>query len=89
MPQRPKIKLPAKPVSHSAVPEERPPEKNPKRYIKATLYLPPAVHEELRKIAFQERRSQQELMFEGLDLMLEKHCGKTSRELLEAEQQVS
>jgi hypothetical protein len=53
--------------------------KPPKRYARASLYLLRPVHEELRKLAFQ--RSQYELVQERVDVVLEKYCGKTSREL--------
>jgi hypothetical protein len=34
-----------------------------------TLYLPPAVHEQLRLLAFTRRESQQELFRQGLNLL--------------------
>ena len=34
-----------------------------------TLYLPPAVHEQLRHIAFNRKESQQELFRQGLNLL--------------------
>jgi hypothetical protein len=34
-----------------------------------TLYLPPAVHEQLRLLAFNRRESQQELFRQGLNLL--------------------
>jgi hypothetical protein len=55
--------------------------KKPKTHVKATLYLLPAVHEELRKLSFQKHRSQQQLLNEALDQWLERECGKTIREI--------
>lgn len=81
MPKRPAIKLPKPESRDTVITELRDSGKPPKRYIKATLYLLPAVHEELRKLAFQQRRSQHELLQEGVDVVLEKYCGKTSHEL--------
>jgi hypothetical protein len=82
MAKRPAIKLPVKtsPVE-TAIPQVRDNGKPPKRHVKATLYLLPAVHEELRKLSFQQRRSQQTLLNEALDQWLERQCGKTIREI--------
>jgi hypothetical protein len=84
MAKRPAIKLPLKPaVTHEPViAQKRDNAKPAKRYVRATLYLPVAVHEELRKLAFQQRRSQHELLQEGVDAVLERYCGKTKRELV-------
>ena len=67
----------------TAIPEVRDGGKPAKRnVVKATLYLAPAVHEELRKIAYQQHRSQQMLLSEALDQWLERQCGKTIREIV-------
>jgi len=36
--------------------------------IQQTVYLPPAVHEQLRKIAFDERVKMHDILIEGLNL---------------------
>jgi hypothetical protein len=83
MANRPKIALPARPVSRdAAITDKRNSGKPPKRHVKATLYLLPAVHEELRKLSFQQHRSQQMLLNEALDQWLERQCGKTIREIV-------
>jgi len=48
-----------------------------------TLYLPPAVHEQLRLLAFNRRESQQELFRQGLNLLFARE-GMPSWEELEA-----
>jgi len=48
-----------------------------------TLYLPPAVHEQLRLLAFNRRTSQQELIRKGLNLLFALE-GLPSWEALEA-----
>jgi hypothetical protein len=85
MAKRPTIALPAKPQSRDTVITEMRDNgttKKPKTHVKATLYLLPAVHEELRKLSFQEHRSQQELLNEALDQWLERKCGKNIREIV-------
>lgn len=37
------------------------------RVIQQTLYLPPEVHEQLRRLAFEERRKMHDYLLEGLD----------------------
>jgi hypothetical protein len=83
MAKRPAIQLPPKAqVRGTVIPELRDNGKPPKRYVKATLYLLPAVHEELRKLSFHQHRSQQVLLNEALDQWLERQCGKTIREIV-------
>jgi hypothetical protein len=83
MTKRPTIALPAKPaLQDTAIAVERHSVKPLKRHVKATLYLLPAVHEELRKLSFQQHRSQQMLLNEALDQWLERQCGKTIREIV-------
>jgi hypothetical protein len=45
-----------------------PPPKRP-RTVQQTLYLPPAVHDQLRELAFSERVKMHALLMEGLDLV--------------------
>jgi len=40
--------------------------------IQQTVYLPPAVHDQLRKIAFDERVKMHDILLEGLDLAFER-----------------
>jgi hypothetical protein len=47
-----------------------------------TLYLPPAVHEQLRLLAFNRRESQQELFRQSLNLLFDSD-GLPSREEIE------
>jgi hypothetical protein len=84
MAKRPPITLPSKAaLPDTAIPDMRDSGKPPKRnVVKATLYLAPAVHEELRKLSFQQRRSQQTLLYEALDQWLERQCGKNIREII-------
>ncbi len=51
------------------------------RIIKQTLYLPEAVHEQLRIMAFQERRKQHDLLMEGLDRVFKANGLKSIDEL--------
>jgi hypothetical protein len=83
MTKRSAIKLPPKPAvsREPVIAQKRDSAKPPRRYARASLYLLRPVHEELRKLAFQRRRSQHELLQERVDVVLEKYCGKTSREL--------
>lgn len=83
MAKRPTIALPAKATPEDTViTDKRNSGKPPKRHVKATLYLLPAVHEELRKLSFQQHRSQQMLLNEALDQWLERQCGKTIQEIV-------
>jgi hypothetical protein len=55
--------------------------KAPKNQVKATLYLPVATHELLRKIAYERHCKQHDLLMEALYQWLEHESGKTRREL--------
>ena len=50
-----------------------------------TLYLPPAVHEQLRLLAFQRKLSQQELFRQGLNLLFAREGLPSWEELEEKE----
>lgn len=53
---------------------EASPEPSPDGQIKIlTIRLPLIVHEQLREMAFTERRSQQALVMEALNLLFEQH----------------
>ena len=84
MAKRPAIKLPTKPAvtREPLITQESNNAKPPKNYVRASLYLPRPVHEELRKLAFEHRRSQHELLLEALDVVLERYSGKSRRDLL-------
>jgi len=62
--KKPKIKTPAKSsnVQQSAVTI-----KSKSEIVKQTVYLPSAVHEQLRQLAFEERRKMHDYLVEGLD----------------------
>jgi hypothetical protein len=49
--------------------EEYPPARRKARTIQQTVYLPPAVHDQLRELAFEERVKMHTLLMEGLDLV--------------------
>ncbi len=66
--------------------QDKPTEKSDKpRIIKQTLYLPEAVHEQLRVLAFSERVKQHDLLMEGLDMMFKSRGQKSISELTEAD----
>jgi hypothetical protein len=90
MPTRPRIKLPAQAqLRDTAIPQERNTVKTESRYVKATLYLPRPVHEQLRKLAYERHSHQQTIMLEALDQWLERECGKTIRELTQNNEPLS
>jgi CxxC motif-containing protein len=41
--------------------------KSKNEIVKQTVYLPPAVHEQLRQLAFEERKKMHDYLVEGLD----------------------
>jgi hypothetical protein len=56
------------------------------RLIKQTLYLPEAVHDQLRVLAFHERVKQHDLLMEGLDMMFNSRGAKSIAELREIDE---
>jgi hypothetical protein len=48
------------------------PKGDPRGMIRQTIYLPPAVHEQLRSLAFNRRESQQELIRQGMNMLFER-----------------
>ncbi|MGA7328485.1 MAG: ribbon-helix-helix domain-containing protein [Rhodomicrobium sp.] len=48
------------------------PKGDPRGMIRQTLYLPPAVHDQLRLLAFNRRESQQEIIRQGLNMLFER-----------------
>jgi ribosomal protein L1 len=59
---------------------------NKPRLIKQTLYLPEAVHEQLRVLAFHERVKQHDLLMAGLDMMFKSRGAKSISELRESDE---
>lgn len=51
--------------------------------VKTSTYFSRAVHEKLREIAFTERKSINDLVTEGLDMMLQRRSYPTTKELTE------
>lgn len=62
-------RLDAPPSNTNTVPVAAP--KPPSDKIKSSLYLPPAVQDRLREIAFTERKKIHDLFLEGIDLVIE------------------
>jgi hypothetical protein len=56
------------PEPQSPGPEPSPVQRAP-RTIQQTVYLPPAVHDQLRELAFAERVKMHSILMEGLDLV--------------------
>lgn len=83
MAKRLKIKAPARKESTPTIPPAAAPPAETKKspYIRGSLYLTPAVHHQLRKLAYELNRSQHELIQEAIDILLERHAGKTRREI--------
>ena len=51
------------------------------RTVQQTVYLPPAVHDQLRELAFSERVKMHALLMEGLDLVFKARGLKPLTEL--------
>lgn len=49
--------------------------------VKQTVYLPPAVHEQLRRLAFEERKKMHDYLVEGLDRVFKNRGLKPYTEL--------
>jgi hypothetical protein len=83
MAKRPRIKGPA----HTEPAAEMPPvvappvERKKSPYVRGSLYLKPAVHQQLRKLSYELNRSQHELIQEAIDMLLARYAGKTRHEL--------
>lgn len=52
--------------------------------VKQTVYLPPAVHEQLRQLAFEERKKMHDYLVEGLDRVFRNRGLKPYVELSDA-----
>jgi hypothetical protein len=70
-------------IAPSPEPEAEEPRSAPKRprTIQQTVYLPPAVHDQLRELAFAERVKMHTLLMEGLDLVFKARGLKPMAEL--------
>ncbi len=73
-------------LSDTSQPEEAPKKigtPGKPRIIKQTLYLPEAVHEQLRVLAFHEKVKQHDLLIEGLNMMFKSRGALPVNELTE------
>lgn len=67
----------------SLAPENREREKGKRpKVVQQTVYLPPEVHEQLRRLAFEERRRMHDYLLEGLDRVFTERGLKSIGELL-------
>lgn len=67
----------------SLAPEKREREKRKRpKVVQQTVYLPPAVHEQLRRLAFEERRRMHDYLLEGLDRVFSERGLQSIEELL-------
>jgi hypothetical protein len=77
-------RTPFSPPQHAQEPPEashEPPARRRAATIQQTVYLPPAVHDQLRELAFAERVKMHALLMEGLDLVFRAWGLKPSSEL--------
>jgi len=58
--------------------------KSKSEIVKQTVYLPPAVHEQLRQLAFEERKKMHDYLVEGLDRVFKDRGLKPYVELSDA-----
>lgn len=66
LPEQPKATAAPEPEARAATPLTRPADIH-----KTTIYVPVAVHDRLREIAFTERKRVHDLIMEGLDRVME------------------
>jgi len=64
---KPEIKAPAMQSNARQSAAAAAPVKSKSETVKQTVYLPPAVHEQLRQLAFEERKKMHDYLVEGLD----------------------
>jgi hypothetical protein len=69
------------PSPHAEGDPEPSPDRRKARSIQQTVYLPPAVHDQLRELAFAERVKMHSLLMEGLDLVFKDRGLKPLSEL--------
>lgn len=65
----------------SVAPAKTTTEKFKQKRVGQTVYLPPAVHRQLRALAFEEERKMHDYLMEGLDLVFRKRGLKSVSEL--------
>lgn len=75
-------KLTGKPRAKQPLPMKAEPKADKPQYVRGSLYLHPAIHEALRKLAFDQRRSQHDLWLEGIDVVLERYTGRNINDLI-------
>ncbi len=75
--ENPKTKIPVKQSNAPSV-------KSKTEIVKQTVYLPPAVHEQLRQLAFEERKKMHDYLVEGLDRVFKNRGLKPYVELSDA-----
>lgn len=85
MSKRRQIKLPKAATPIPAESTEPMEVEKPNRYVRASVYLPPAVHKQLRKLAFETERSQHEIIRDWIAEGLRRETGKSWDELVAAE----
>lgn len=67
-----KAETPAAEIPAEPVPAKRTTSSTRGKTVQQTVYLAPAVHEQLRKIAFDERVKMHDILMEGLNLAFER-----------------
>jgi hypothetical protein len=70
------------PFSPPLVPSESLTARRKPATVQQTVYLPPAVHDQLRELAFAERVKMHSLLMEGLDLVFKARGLKPLSELM-------
>ncbi len=75
--EKPKTKIPVRQSNALSV-------KSKTEIVKQTVYLPPAVHEQLRQLAFEERKKMHDYLVEGLDRVFKNRGLKPYVELSDA-----
>jgi hypothetical protein len=61
--------------------ETQPPVRRPRTTVQQTVYLHPAVYEQLRELAFYRRVKMHDLLMRGLDMVFREEGAKSMAEL--------
>jgi hypothetical protein len=69
-------------VQNSKEPTVKDTEKKKKEIVLQTVYLPKAVHKQLRELAFEREKKMHDILMEGLDLAFKKYGLKGFDELV-------
>lgn len=77
--------MPATDVEREPSPPPPSPAPAEKRVRRQTAYLPSPVHEQLRRLAFEERAKMHDYLIEGLDLVFKKRGLPSMAELMAQE----